>query len=704
MTRKKLRNFILAGAGFAVLAAVVLRPDPGPAADRLAGEISALTGLRATAAPGARYAWAWPLRLDVPAIELAGAGTLGPLVAQSGKIAGSATLFGRSGTVSGVEGIVSFAADGFSARLDRATGLAIEAAVAGRALRVSGRPTGEGIDALSVDWDALHLDGRARWTADRAALSVEAAGSGAALAGLARPADGAFEGTFETGVAGAGRLRAELRATTDAVDFARFQLAGEGFAADGSARIEAARAALDVRFAEAPLAAAAGLVAEALARPGDVDLRVRAGRLAWPAGEAAGVILVAARESGKFVLDELAVRSIGEASVRVRDGILDLNAPDAARFFAALGVPVRRHLGALALRGAFALDPATGAARADPVEISLAGQRLKGNAEWRGGRVAADLAGERVSLDPFFGAPLVPPPARGPLLTRSQQARAAAAAAPPPPGPGGWSRVAFRPDLVAGLPLDLRLAARELVFDRLSVADARLSLAADADGIAIRELAGGLLGGALAAAGRATGGDLPRAELRFSLSGAEWAKLLAAAGAPPVLRGPVTLDGRLAAAGATPAAMAASLDGALALAAPAGTLEGADLSGLLAYAAAAPSADLAELARRFARGGRGAFASAAGNWTIERGIARTRDMRLVASGGALEISGAFDLANWRVDLAGELAAAGARQRPRLSLVGPPERANATLAFTAAAGGAGTPADSAAPPRARAARR
>jgi hypothetical protein len=699
MTRKKLRNFVLLGIVVLAGAGVALRPDPGPAADRLAAEVAALTGLDAKAAAGARYAWAWPPRLEVPSIELAGAGALGPLVVQAGRFAGPATLFGRTGEMSGVDGIVSFAAEGLSVRLDRAKGLTLETTLAGRTLRIAGRPASGGVEGLSVDWDVHHFEGRARRAADGGAFDVELAGSAGALAGVARPAEASFEGTLEAPATATGRVRAELRAAGDTVDFAHFELAGDGYAAEGSARVEAARAALDVRFADAPLAAVAGIAAQALALPGDVDLRVRAGRLAWPSGEAAGVILVAARENGAFVLDELAVRSIAEASVRARGGRVELNAPDAQRFFAALGVPVRRHLGALALSGAFAIDPQAGALTAAPVEIALAGQRLTGRAVWSGGRLAAELAGERVALDPFFGKPAAPPPARGPLLTRSQQARAAAAAAPPPPGPGGWSRQPFVPDLVGGLPLDLKLSARELVYEALALADARLALKADAAGLDVTELSGALLGGKFAAAGRIGGAPVPRGEIRFELAGADGARLLAALGAPALVRGPLGISGRLAAAGMTPAAMAGDLSGEIALASPGGTIEGVDLPGLVAYAAQAATPDLAELGRRLARGGRSAFSAASGNWTIERGVARTRDTRLAVAGGALEIAGAFDLANWRVDLAGEIAAAGARLRPRLSLAGPPERANAAIGFSSPAGGAGMPAGSGAPTRA-----
>ncbi len=714
LMRPKTGWIAAAGLFLALLAGgAVLRPDPGTAADELARAVGGRLGLPAIAVGPARYAWAWPLRLEVPAIDIPGLGRLENVVVAERVVGATATFFGRTGAFAWQDDAVRFDADGVAARLDRSDGrLRVETTLAGEMLRVSGRPVPGGLDALEIGWGGHALAGAARYQAGLSAVAVEATSAGAPairLTGRYLPGETAFEGVLEAEPAGGGRVRAELRVANDEIDVARFEIGTPGLVASGSARRDAKRAALDLRVEEIALPAFADLAARHLgALAGDIDLRLRIGRLTWAAGDAQGIILVAAREGGRVVVDELAIRAIGEASLRVRDGILDLQAPDAGRFLAALGMPVERHLGALALRGTIAVDTAAPALRVAPLELTLAGQRMRGEIGWQAGRVALALAGERVVLDPFFARPMRPPPVRGPLLTRSQAARAAAAAAPPEPGPGGWARTPIVLDLVGGIPVDITLSARELVFDKITLGDARVSAAHDPAGLAVQSLSGSLLGGAFTGNGRLdsgrSGGGRPRFDMRFTLAGADWVQVLAAFGAAPVLRGPVSLSGDFAAGGANASALVGDLAGTLALESPGGSIEGLDLPGLIAHAAGARSADLVELGRRAARGGRSAFSGASGTWRIERGRARSTDTRIVAPGGALEIAGEFDLPNWRIDMSASVAARGASTIPRLALAGPPARANVTLS-AAPANASDRPADSgAARPRVPAVRR
>ena len=701
--RPKSRAIAGGGLLLALLAgAFLLRPDADSDARSLAASISARTGMPARIEGAARYAWAWPMRLEVPGVAIDGLGRTENVVLIDGAFNAQARFLGRAGVLTLRAGTFRFAAEGLSASLVAADSrLVIETKFAGRDLRIAGKPTSAGLDALEIGWDGHVLKGQARHSADRTTLEVTATGGGIELAGRALPAEGAFEGTLIA--ASAGLVRAEFRADDDVFDVATFELQTADYSASGSLRRDAQRLSIDARIGEIGLKALADLARRHLGDAAeDIDLRLRIGRLAWGAGEAQGVILVAAREAGRLVVDELAVRSLAEANLRVRAGTLDLQVPDASRFLAALGAPVERHLGALSLRGPLAFEPDGPALRLAPLEIALAGQQAKGEAVWRDGRLSLSLTGDRVTLDPFFGRPLVAPPVRGPLLTRSQTARAAAAAAPPSPGPGGWSRIPIRPDLLGGMPLDLRLDARELVLGGLALGDARFAAAYDADGFDVAELSGGLFGGALAASGRVDA-TRPQVALKFTLAGAEWARVLGAMGAAPVLRGPVTFAGSVATSGANFSAMMAALAGSLRLESPGGTLDGFDLAGLLAYTAASRTPDLVELGRRFARGGRGTFGATAGTWRIEGGRASSSDTRLAAPGGALELSGLLDLANWNVDLAAVVAADNAQIVPRLTMAGPPDRTKITLS-AAPVRAAGPPAGSDARPRAPAARR
>jgi hypothetical protein len=690
---------VLAGAA----AALVLRPDAARDARLLAAALGDAFGrpVRVEGVPA--YAVAWPLRLAIPAVAVDGVGRISGIVVAEGRLAARAELFGRSGEFTrAADGAARFAAPGMVASFDPASGRArLETRFAGAPLVLAGRPDAGGLDALEIAWAGRVLRGRARPADVPGRFAVAAAETdGVALEALFDVRDATLEGTLAGALDGLGALAAEFRADPDLLDVARFALAGGPVPAEGALRREAGRTSLDLRLGRVALAELVVRAAPfAGAASGDFDLRLRATALAWPSGEAQGIVLVAAREAGRLVVDELAVRAIGDASLRLADGMLDLQAPDARRFFAALGLRVERHLGALSLRGRAVPDLDAASLRLAPIELSLAGQRLTGALDWTGGKLAADLAGDRVSLDPFFGPPPVPPPVRGPLLTRREAARAAAAAAPPPPGPGGWSRAPLRLDLAGGVPFDLKLAARELAFAGNALGDARLSLVADGTALAVDELAGALHGGALKLRGRATGGAATGFDAEFALENAEAARLLAAFGAPPALRGPLTLAGRLAARGADAAALAGGLAGTLRVSSPGGTLDGIDLPGLFAHARVARNADLVELGRRFARGGRSAYASAQGNWTVEGGRARTTDTRLAAGDGAVELAGLVDLAAWNVDLVLRLLASGAAIEPRVTLAGALARPRVGLvAAPSAATGAGPPAGSAAPGR------
>gem|GEM_PF-3800597 len=656
--------------GAAVLAALLFlaaKPDPAAEAERLAQALARASGQPARVSGAAEIDYVWPLRLRVPRIELGALGTLEGVAARGDTLTAAGEVLGRKGDFSADAQGWRFAGDGFSlSRAREGTGWQAVLRMAGRELKIAG----SGAD-IALAWGDVAASGTLGWQG--AAVAFEIVSAGLAVAGVYAPQEDALVGRL-SGVLGAlGAVAGEFRATADLLDVAEFALAD----AKGAFRVEAGRTAIDLRLETADLGRL-GALAGALPA-GDFDLRVRLGKLAWRTGEAEGIVLAAAREAGRIAIDELAVRAIGGAQLRVRDGTLDLQAVDAARFLRVFGVGVERHLGALALRGR--LDVEADRLALAPLELSLGGQRATGSLAWRDGRLAGELAGDRIDLGPFFGKPAAPPPERGPLLTRSQAARAAAAAQPPPPGPGGWARVPIRLDLAGGVPLDLQLAARTLVFENLSLADAQLVAAFEADGIRLARLVGGFWGGRLEMAGRVAQAPQPRLAFDVALADADLRHLAAAFGYARLLRGPLTLVGRLEASGRDAAEMAATLAGELRMAALAGTIEGADLAAVAERLAAAGSRapDLLELGRILARGGRSDFRNLAGTWRIAQGRARTADTRLLLPRAALDIGGEVDIAAWRLDLALALGAASGGPQAVLSLAGPVERPRVNFA-------------------------
>jgi hypothetical protein len=660
--------------GVALVAFFAVRPDPAAEAERLAAALALVTGQPTRVLGTAEIDYDWPLRLRVPRIEMGALGHLERIESSGDMLTAAAELLGRKGIVSADAQSWRFAGEGvvFSRARDGA-GWHASFRMAGRDLKIAGLSSD-----IALDWGGTPASGTLGWKGSD--IAFEVAGNGLTLAGIYAPQDDSLVGQLSGSLGRLGDVTGAFRATAELLDVAELSLAD----AKGAFRLEAGRTAIDMRIDAADIARLGAFVG---ALPlGDLDLRLRLGKVSWSGGEAEGIVLSAARDAGRIAIDEFAVRAIGGAQLRVRDGLLDLQAADGSRFLRALGVGVERHLGALVLRGR--LDVAPDRAALAPLELSLGGQRVTGSLGWREGRLAAQLVGDRVDLGPFFGKPATAPPERGPLLTRSQTARAVAASQPPPPGPGGWSRVPIQFDLAGGMPLDLQLAARTLVFDTLSLADAQLVAAFDANGVAITRLVGGFWGGRLEMAGRIVPAPQPRFALDVALADAELRHLGTLFGNPLLLRGPLTLRGRLESRGRDAAEMASGLAGELRLAVPTGTLDGADLGAVAERLAAGTRApDLIELGRVLARGGRSDFRSLAGSWQIAQGRARTADMRLALRNGTLDIGGEVDLANWRLDLALGIspnpasgAGAGVRAQAILSLLGPADRPRLNLAL------------------------
>ncbi|MCA3265794.1 MAG: AsmA family protein [Azospirillum sp.] len=679
---------LLAALALVALAAAYLtlsRGDPAARARDFAAGLARETGRPATIAGPVRFDGWWRQRLAIARVEIVGLGALEDVVVGAdGTGVARAAMWGRAGSLEFDDARAVFT-DGetrieFVRAARRIEGRAIAAglpvAFSGRAamggvadLRVSavGLTAAGGLDpagGLSLAGDAWRLDGRLT-------------------------ADGALEGRL-TGVDPVlGAFEASLRLDAEAIDLADARFA------TGRAALnrQGGRWALDLRLAEIDLAKAADLLARgAGALTGDLDLRARAGALVWPLGRAEGAILVAGREGDAWAIDELAVRDLGGASLRVAGGLLDLRAADAQRLFAALGVPIDRYMGAVAVQGRF--DPV--AARISPVSIVLADQRFAGTLAWRDGRLHADLGGGAIDLDPFFVRSPQRPAQRGPLLTRSQQAQAVRAAQPPAPGPGGWSRTPLGFDLLGAVPLDLDLKAMSLRVAGTVFENAELAAAFGRDGIVLHRLVGRLLDGRAQIAGVWRGPPAPGFVADFALDGVPLRRLLPAFGLAPVFDGSANARGRLESTGATASILAGNLRGDVALAAPGAALRGLDLAAVARrYAQGATPPDLVELGRLVARGGDTRLDRVDLGVRVDLGRARVTEFRADGAGARIDGTGTFDIGNWTLDLAADFSFAG---RPAFALGAAGPIGGPRLSLRPAAAGAVPPAGSAAPRR------
>jgi hypothetical protein len=694
-----MRRTLLLAVPALLLAAIaiffVARPDPVTRAAEFAAALRRDTGIDARIV-GKPHLDGWlRVSLHVPRVELAGGiGVLDELVvAEDGTGGARATLWGRAGTLTLTPGGAAFAGPGLKIDFARDTRrLTIATEAAGLPLALEGRAAMGGLADLSADWAGVKGKGGIDPTG-----GISLGGEGWRLDGRIG-ADRVFQGRVHVTDAALGALDADLRLDGENFDMPDLRFA-EG---SGSIARQNARWSLDLRFGEVDLMKLADLLARGGDMlSGDLDLRARVGTVTWKSGGAQGGILIAGRENGVWAVDELAVRDIGGATLRAQDGIVDLRSPDAQRFFAALGVPIDRHLGELVLRGRF--DPA--ASRVAPIEVTLAGQRVAGAIVWRNGRLVAELAGERVDLDPFFLRALPRPAQRGPLLTRSQQVQATRAAQAPAPGPGGWSRTPLAFDLAGAIPLDIGLRARELIVGGTTLGDAQMLAAFGEDGIEISKLTGSLWRGRFDAKGKLAGGTAPGFVAEFALADIELGEMLAASGLTPVLRGPAHLAGRVESQGATLSIWSGNLKGEVRLSAPGTIVDGLDLGAVARrYAAPGNPPDIAELARLASRGGRSTLDEFDARWRLDLGHARVERWRAAGNGATIDATGQIDVGAWALDLAADFAFAG-RKSWRFVAQGP--IANPRLNFLPPAqnsGGAAPPAGSAARSRPAAASR
>ena len=262
--------------------------------------------------------------------------------------------------------------------------------------------------------------------------------------------------------------------------------------------------------------------------------------------------------------------------------------------------------------------------RVDPLVLELDGLTVAGTAGLRAGeriRIRFDLDAGRADLRPFLPASAATEEARGagPLVNEA---------------PLGL-------DALATVDLDGALGASALLLPGLEIGEARAELRADRGRVDLALDARELLGGRLdARLDLDLTQDRPELSLRLGAEDLDGGRLAPEAG----FTGPVSVDGRLDAAGASSAALARDLRGRLDLSGTGGTL---DVTGL--------RATLLPLAQLLGRGERLAawpdelrYEALDGAWIIADGTGDQRldlgldNMTLDARGGIDLASGAFD--------------------------------------------------------------
>jgi hypothetical protein len=492
-----------------------------------------------------------------------------------------------------------------------------------------GKLFGSAAVALNYGADGLILE-RGTWRSPQ--------GLEAAVFGLVAPDGGAlrfdggleaFTGPPDSGVEANARLGGTFGADGLALEIADIDIRGAGSRLTGTAKYTAGRPAriaaefrvdrLDVAMlsdAARPLSLVAAIPPET-----DLDLRLRIAQFVAGATIVDGVVIDIARRGPVIELRELAARSLAGLPLQA-NGRLAVG-PDATLTLDPLNV----RYGTADAAGRLLLD-------------------LSGPLP----RLSTELATGPLILDRLFAGPAPLPPE--PMTRRAQAV--AVAAAHQPAAPASWSAERFTLPRLPAIETELTVTTPRIAWRQYQADDAQLKVRLHDGKLEIAGLTGKAYGGRIELRGGADIGDRPRFAGTMALRDANLKSLLSDfAGIDAIVgRGDVTAD--LEAGGDSPVELVNSLAGVVRLAAREGAVTGFDLPAVSdRIARMNRPTDLIEVARA-GGGGRTPFSMFGGQFNLERGIARTDDLRLIASKGEAHVRGAINLPRWTLDLVNEL--------------------------------------------------
>ncbi len=440
---------------------------------------------------------------------------------------------------------------------------------------------------------------------------IDASGSAAsAISDASARFDGSFGATGLDLSVGDLSLRADGARLTGRLKFAP--------AAEVRSSAELRLDRLDVRNASASPLALLLTAVSTMDDGSDADIRLRIGEIVGAKPIADGVILDAGRRNGTFELRELAARSFGGAPLRAA-GRFSLRSDLVASFD-----EVKLNYGSIAASGHLQAD--------------FTGRRP---------HLAADFVTGPLALDEIFAGPPALPPEP---MTRRAAARAAAAQR----APEGWSRQTLDLPQASPLDADVTLSTPTITWRSHRLTDVHAALRLTETQLAVDDLSGTIYGGRMALSGRVETQARPHFAAVVQLAGADLESVLVDLAGITNINGRSTVTAELEADGGSLAEIAGSLAGNVGVSAQDGMLTGIDLPALSARLKRLDRpAGIVEVARLAGGGGRTPFSQLSGHFRIDRGVARTDDLRLVARSGEARTRGTIDLPAWTMNLANE---------------------------------------------------
>lgn len=223
-------------------------------------------------------------------------------------------------------------------------------------------------------------------------------------------------------------------------------------------------------------------------------------------------------------------------------------------------------------------------------------------------------------------------------------------------GAGRWPRDPIDLKALQAFDADLKVKAASLVYDTYALNEAQVTATVKDGVLRAERLTGVLFGGALNGRATITSAPAVGVDAAITLKNADVRRALGAVAGKSAAGGKINLDLALASRGRSVAELVAALGGKGSLA-----LRGLDVKGGARGTALASVLQLLTAVQGLGGGlagkSGGGLADVTGSFLIERGIARTQDLKLVSNLSNGEAGGTVDLVNWTLDVNGRLTMA-----------------------------------------------
>ena len=338
------------------------------------------------------------------------------------------------------------------------------------------------------------------------------------------------------------------------------------------------------------------------------------------------------------------------------DLALDATHPDLIKL---VGVFAKDYRPAAPTLGGFALATKL---RGDATAASLSGLEAKVGPVTLVGEMKARLDGPRPQLTATFSASeivvddFLAPKADRPAAAGAGKGAGAGGAAKATAAPAGgrWSKEPLELSGLTAVDADIRLAAPAISYDKYRVTGPKVVLALKDGTLEVRELTGTMFEGAFDLKGRLDAAGVPALQGVVSVTDANIREALFAAGNIDIAQGRLDFNMTVDARGRSPFALVSALGGKGAVKVADGVVRGFDLAAVSERLKNLSSAEsyLAFMGSAMS-GGETRFSRLDGTFTIDKGVVRTDDLRLVAQGGEGKGAGRIDLPRWVLDMRAE---------------------------------------------------